>query len=114
MASISGEGKVEKRVDHGRRVHGPLHHRLVRLRVKLEEFGQGEETSLPRRPVGENVVDVEELEGRAGCLEDEDEEEGDEREPEVGGARARSRVKTEEPAARQMGPTATRSTRLAL
>ena len=86
MASVGGECEVEEWVKHRRGVHGPLHHRLVRLRVKLEEFGQGEETSLPRRPVGENVVDVEELEGRAGCLEDEDEEEGDEGEPEVGGA----------------------------
>ena len=86
MASVGGECEVEKWVKHRRGVHGPLHHRLVRLRVKLEEFGQGEETSLPRRPVGENVVDVEELEGRAGCLEDEDEEEGDEGEPEVGGS----------------------------
>ena len=84
MASVGGEGKVEKRVDHGRGVHGPLHHRLVRLRVQLEELRQGEETSFPRRPVGEDVVDVEELEGSSGRLKDENEEEGDEREPEVG------------------------------
>ena len=84
VASIGRECEVEKRVDHGRRIHGPLHHRLVRLRVKLEEFWQGEETTISRGPVGENVVDVEELEGSAGRLEDEDEEEGDEGEPEVG------------------------------
>jgi hypothetical protein len=84
MASVGGEGEVEKRVDHGWRVHGPLHHRLVRLRVKLEELRQGEESAISRRPVGEDVVDVEELEGSSGRLKDEDQEEGDEREPEVG------------------------------
>ena len=84
MASVGGECEVEKRVDHGGCIHRPLHHRLVRLRVKLEEFRQREETTLSRRPVGENVVDVEELEGSSGRLKDEDEEEGDEGEPEVG------------------------------
>ena len=86
MTSVGGEGEVEKGVDHGWRVHRPLHHRLVRLRLQLEEGRQGEETSLSRGPVGENVVDVEELEGSTGGLEDEDEEEGDEGEPEVRGA----------------------------
>ena len=82
MTSVGGEGEVEKGVDHGRRVHRPLHHRLVRL-AQLQEL-------LDRQgrvgPVGERVVDVEELEGSTGGLEDEDEEEGDEGEPEVRGA----------------------------
>ena len=86
MTSVGGEGEVEKGVDHGWRVHRPLHHRLVRLRLQLEEGRQGEETTFSRGPVGENVVDVEELEGSTGGLEDEDEEEGDEGEPEVRGA----------------------------
>lgn len=86
MASVGGECKVEERVDHGGCIHRPLHHCLVRLRVKLEEFRQREETGLSRRPVGEDVVDVEELEGSSRRLKDEDEEEGDEGEPEVGWA----------------------------
>ena len=84
MPGVSAEGEVEEGVDHGGGVHGPLHHGDVRLSEWQELLGQGQQVS--GTPVGQNVLDVEQLERGAGGLEDEDEEEGDEGEPEVGGA----------------------------
>jgi len=83
VAGVGAEGEVEERVEHGGGVNRPLHHRDV-------GFAQGDEgvQRQPRHgaPVGKGVVHVEQLEGRAAGLEDEDEEEGNQGEPEVGGA----------------------------
>ena len=88
MPGVSAEGEVEEGVDHGGGVHGPLHHGDVRLSEWQELLGQGQQVS--GTPVGQNVLDVEQLERGAGGLEDEDEEEGDEGEPEVGGSETSS------------------------
>ena len=66
-----------------RRVDCPLHDRLVDFGVReLCWRGDGSDSG----PRGEDVVEVEELEGGARGLEEEDHEEGDDGEPELGGA----------------------------
>ena len=80
MASISAECEVEQRMNHGWSIDCPLHDSNVRLSQR-QELCQGKERSSV--PVGQHVLHVEQLEGGAGGLEDEDEEEGDEGEPEV-------------------------------
>ena len=83
MPGLGGEGEVEEGVEEGGGVDGPLHDGDVGLGVDVGDEGvEGSDVG----PVGEDVVDVEELEGRAGGLVDEDEEEGDEGEPELGAA----------------------------
>ena len=80
VPGLGGEGEVEQRVEERGGVDGPLHDGLVRF-VERQEGVQAEEAV-----VGEDVVEVEELEGGSGGFPEEDEEEGDEREPELGGA----------------------------
>ena len=80
MSSVGAEGEVEERVNHGGGVDGPLHDSDVGL-AQRQELLQGEEGA--GVPVGQNILHVEELEGGAGSLEDEDDEEGDDGEPEV-------------------------------
>jgi len=77
---LRGEGEVEQRVQQRRRVDGPLHDGLVGL-VQRQERAQLEEAV-----GGEDVVEVEELEGGPGGFAEEDEEEGNDGEPELGGA----------------------------
>ena len=83
MASVGAEGEVEQGVDHGGGVHRPLHHRDVGL-AHGDEGVQGQPGT--QGPVGQHVVHIEEFERSSAGLEDEDEEEGDQGQPEVGGA----------------------------
>ncbi len=64
-------------------VDGPLHDGLVRF-VERQE---GLQFQIRDVSGGEDVVEVEELEGSSGGLPDEDEEEGDQRQPELGRAK---------------------------
>ena len=84
MASVSAEGEVEQGVDHGGGVHGPLHHGDVGLAHGDE--GVQRQPGL-QVPGGQHIVHIEQLEGGAAGLEDEDEEESDQGQPEVGGAK---------------------------
>lgn len=87
MPGVSAEGEVEQGVDHSGGVDGPLHDGDVGL-TQGQELGQGEQGA--GIPVGQNILHVEQLEGSAGGFEDEDDEEADEREPEVGGSESAS------------------------
>ena len=82
MAGVGAEGEVEQGVEEGGGVHGPLHDADVRLAE-----GQGQKLAdgkhLAELPVGENVVDVEHLEGGPRRLVDEDEEDCDDGLPEL-------------------------------
>ena len=80
VPGLGGEGEVEQRVEQRGREDGPLHDGLVRL-VERQEGVQGEEAV-----VGEDVVEVEELERGSRGFPEEDQEQGDDREPELGGA----------------------------
>ena len=80
MAGLRGEGEVEEGVEQRRCIDGPLHDGLVRF-VQRQEGVQLEDVS-----GGEDVVEVEELEGGSGGFPEEDQEQGDDREPELGGA----------------------------
>ena len=87
---LGAEGEVDERVEERRRVHRPLHHGLVALGVEAgDEAGgealEGQEAGLDL-PVRHDVVEVEEFVGCARGLVEEDEEEGDDGEPELGGA----------------------------
>ena len=88
MSGISTEREVEEGMNHGGGVDCPLHDGDVGLSEWQELLGQRQE--VPSFPIGQNVLDVEQLEGGPGCLEDQDEEEGYEGEPEVGGSEASS------------------------
>ena len=84
MSRISTEGEVEQGVDHGGGVHRPLHHCDVGL-AHRDEGVQGQPGV--QGPVGQHIVHVEQLKRRPGGLEDQNEEEGDQGQPEVGGAK---------------------------
>ena len=81
MAGLRGEGEVEEGVEQRRCIDGPLHDGLVRF-VQRQEGVQLEDVS-----GGEDVVEVEELERGSGGFPEEDQEQGDDREPELGGAK---------------------------
>ena len=80
VASFRREGEVENRVQKRGGVDGPLHNGLV----GFVERQEGVQVDVGEVAGGEDVVDVEELEGGPGGLPDEDEEEGDQRQPELG------------------------------
>ena len=82
VSGLRGEREVEEGVEEGGGVDGPLHDGLVALAVEAGDEG----VELEEVVVDEDVVDVPELERRAGGLVEEDHEEGDEGEPELGGA----------------------------
>ena len=85
---LGAEGEIDERVEQRRRVHRPFHDGLVALSVEARDEAvevEGHEAAL-HLPVGHDVVDVEELVGGARGLVEEDEEEGDDREPELGRA----------------------------
>ena len=83
VASFRREGEVEDRVQERGSVDGPLHDGLVRF-VERQE---GVQFQIRDVSGDEDVVEVEELEGSSGGLPDEDEEEGDQRQPELGRAK---------------------------
>ena len=87
MSGVGAEGEVEQGVNHGGGVDSPLHDSNVGL-AQGQELLQGEERA--SLPVGQDILHIEELEGSAGGLEDEDDEEGDDGEPEVGGSESAS------------------------
>ena len=83
MSSIGAESEIEQGVNHGRGVHCPLHDGNVGL-AQRQELGQRQQRS--KFPVGQHVVDIEQFKWCTGSFKDEDEEESDQREPEVRGA----------------------------
>ena len=85
MPGVRAECEVEQRVDHGGRVHRPLHHRDVGL-AQRQRQREVQRQQRARLPVAQHVNNVEQLERGAGGFVDEDEEECDKREPEVWGA----------------------------
>ena len=80
VTGLGREGEVDERVEQRRGVNGPLHDRLVALALQSRD----ELIQFDEFVVDEDVVQVPQLEGRPRGLEDEDEEEGDDREPELG------------------------------
>ena len=80
VAGLGREGEVEERVKERWSIDCPLHDGLVRF-VQWQESVQ-----LDDLPVGDDVVGVEELKGSPGGFPEEDEKEGDDGEPELGGA----------------------------
>ena len=80
MSRIRAECEVEERVNHDGSVDRPLHHGDVRLSER-QELRQGQQCS--DFPFGQNVLHIEQLEWSAGGFKDQDEEQRDQREPEV-------------------------------
>ena len=85
MTSIRTEGEVEERVDHDGSVDGPFHDGNVRL-SEWQKFWQGQQCS--KFPFGQNILNIEQFEWGSRGFEEQDEEQGDEGQPEVGGSEA--------------------------
>ena len=68
-------------------VDGPFHRGDVRLRIDVGDEGRRRGPGSEDVPIDDDMVNVEQLEGRAGGLVEEDHEKGDEREPEFGAAK---------------------------
>lgn len=69
---------------HSGSIHCPLHHRRVGFR-QVQELRDGQPLTIA--PVAQNIVNVEQLKWRPARLKDKDKEEGDDRQPEVSGAK---------------------------